>query len=184
MAGEIQWTTTGTARLFGDDLPHDNGMMPWKHIIGRQTDPAVLLPDLFAGIDPDFAARVRPGDFIVAGQRFGTGKAHTTAYVALSALGVRVLCESSFEKVVRGAANLGVPILAQCDGISRVVRDGDVLTVDMLAGEVRRAADGACWRYPPLRTILRKTIEDGGRIGLLTKWLSAHPELREPLVDA
>ncbi len=170
------WRTTGTAHLFGDDLPHDNGMMAWKHIIERQTEPTVLLPCLFEGIDPSFASRVRPGDFIVAGQRFGTGKAHTTAYLALAALDVRILCESSFEKVQRGAANLGVPILAQCSGVASAIRDGEQITVDMLSGEVLTAS-GRRLQYPPLRPILRQAIEQGGRPGILRSWLGAHPEM-------
>lgn len=176
----FQWRTSGTAHVFGDDIAHDNGMMAWKHVIERQTDPAILLPCLFEAIDPGFAARVKPGDFIVAGKRFGSGKPHTTAYAAMAALGLRVLCESSFRKVVRGAANLGVPIMADCAGIRSAIRDGDRICVDMASGEVSRA-DGSMLRFAPMPGEFRQTIEMGGRAGILRAWLAAHPEMAKDL---
>ena len=171
------WTTRGFAHVYGDDIVHDNGMMEWKHIIERQTDPAVLIPCLLAAIDPEFVTRVRPGDFLVAGRRFGTGKAHLTAYIGLEALGVRILCESTFEKVARGVANLGVPMMSECAGITQHLRTGDEIEVDMVSGTVTRVATGESWRYPPVPEALRQFLQDGGRKGFLQNWLAAHPEL-------
>jgi 3-isopropylmalate dehydratase small subunit len=171
-----RWRTSGVAHVFGDDIVHDNGMMAWKHIIERQTDPDILVPCLFEAIDPDFARRVKPGDFIIAGKRFGAGKPHTTAYVAMAALGLRVLCESSFDKVMRGAANLGVPIMANCLEVSSEIRDGESICVDMATGEVVRE-DRATLRYPPLQRVFQQTIELGGRAGILKAWLATHPEM-------
>ena len=122
MQGE--WKTRGRAHVYGDNLVHDNGMMEWKHVIERQTDPAILIPCLFTAIDPAFVGRVKPGDFVVAGRKFGSGKAHTTAYVAMAALGLRILCESTFERVIGGAVNLGVPIMGKCEGITSVIGMG------------------------------------------------------------
>jgi 3-isopropylmalate/(R)-2-methylmalate dehydratase small subunit len=166
--------------VFGDDLVHDNGMMEWKHIIERQTDPAILIPCLFATIDPDFVRRIRPGDFVIAGRRFGSGKPHATAYIAMAALGLRVLCESSFEKVMRAAANLGVPIMAQCAGIAAWLRTGEEISVDMVTGLVRQTASGREEQYPALRPVFRQAIEMGGRRGLLKHWLATHPEFKQP----
>jgi 3-isopropylmalate/(R)-2-methylmalate dehydratase small subunit len=176
----VEWRSSGNCHVFGDDLMHDNGMMEWKHIIERQTDPAILIPRLFAAMDPGFARRVQPGDFVIAGRRFGLGKAHATAYIAMAALGLRVLCESSFEKVMRAAANSGVPIMAQCSGITSWLHTGEEITVDMASGLVIHAASGRSERYPVLRPVFRQAIEMGGRRGLLQQWLSAHPELKLP----
>ena len=158
-------------------------MMGFKQIIERQTDPAVLLPRLFAMIDPGFAERVEPGDFVVAGRRFGSGKAHTTAYIAMDALNMRILCESTFERVIRGAVNLGVPIMGRCAGIAATLRTGDRIEVDMSTGEVTNLATGETVAYPPVPPGLRQVLEDGGRKGFLQKWLASHPELAQPQVQ-
>ncbi len=175
------WKTRGRAHVYGHNIVHDNGMMEWKHIIERQTDPAILIPCLFKGIDPDFVGRVEPGDFVVAGRKFGTGKAHTTAYIALAALGVRILCESTFERVIAGAVNLGVPIMGKCDGITSVISTGDEVEIDMAAGDVVNLSTGKSYVYPPVPEGLRQILLDGGRKGFLQKWLTTHPELAQPL---
>jgi 3-isopropylmalate/(R)-2-methylmalate dehydratase small subunit len=180
----VEWCSGGSCHVFGDDIMHDNGMMEWKYIIERQTDPAILIPRLFAAIDPKFAIEVCPGDFIVAGRRFGLGKPHATAYVAMAALGLRVLCESSFEKVMRAAMNAGVPIMTQCTGISSWLRTGEKIRVDMASGLVTEIASGRSERYPALRPVFRQTIEMGGRRGLLEQWLATHPELKLPRAPA
>ncbi len=175
------WKTQGRCHVFGDDIVHDNGMMEFKHIIERQTDPAILIPRLFAAIDPGFVDRVQPGDFLVAGRRFGAGKAHTTAYIAMEALNMRILCESTFERVIRGAVNLGVPIMGQCSAITAVMQTGDRIEVDMSTGEVTNMTSGRAFTYPPVPSGLLQVLEDGGRKGFLQKWLVSHPELAQPL---
>ncbi len=179
MQGE--WNTRGRAHVYGDNIVHDNGMMEWKHVIERQTDPAILIPCLFTAIDPAFASRVQPGDFVVAGQKFGSGKAHTTAYIALAALGIRILCESTFERVIGGAVNLGVPIMGKCEGITLIVSMGDEIEVDMATGEVTNLTTGVSHNYPPVPEGLRQILRDGGRKGFLQKWLITHPELAQAL---
>ena len=41
----------------------------------------------FESLEPDFAARVRPGDYIVAGENFGCGSSREQAPAVLKALG-------------------------------------------------------------------------------------------------
>lgn len=178
------WKTIGRAHVYGDNLVHDNGMMEWKHVIERQTDPAVLIPCLFAAIDPEFAGRVQPGDFVVAGRKFGSGKAHTTAYIAMASLGLRILCVSTFERVIGGVVNLGVPIMGKCEGIISVIGMGDEIEVDMASGEVTNLSRGTSHFYSPVPEGLRKILENGGRKGFLQNWLVAHPELAQPFEAA
>jgi 3-isopropylmalate/(R)-2-methylmalate dehydratase small subunit len=176
-----EWISRGRCHVFGSDIVHDNGIMDFKFVLARQTDPEILKPHLFETIDPDFAKRVQPGDFIIAGKRFSGGKAHSTGYIPMAALGLRVLCESTFERVLRGAANLGLPVMSQCQGITAEVANGELIEVNMLSGEVYCPGTKRTLRYPPLREDLRKLIESGGRIGLLKQWLVDHPEMAEPL---
>lgn len=176
-----KWVSRGRCHVYGPDVAHDNGLIDFDIVRARETNPDVLMPRLLKDMDPGFIDRVRPNDFIIAGERFGAGKAHTTAYIAMAKLNMRVLCESSFGNVVMGAANLGVPILAHCTGISSVLQMGEEIEVDLLAGTVVRLGSNETLHYAPLPEDLRQIIEVGGRRGLLEKYLDAHPEMKTPL---
>jgi 3-isopropylmalate/(R)-2-methylmalate dehydratase small subunit len=152
-------------------------MIAWKYVIERQVDPDILVPQLFAQIDPDFALRVKPGDFIIAGRGFASGKVHTTAYVAMQALGLRILCESTFVRVIRATVNMGVPMMPSCAGIASLLKDGEEIEVDMSTGEVLRLQTAECLRYQPISEDMREVLLSGGRHGVLKRWLSDHPEL-------
>jgi 3-isopropylmalate/(R)-2-methylmalate dehydratase small subunit len=175
-----QWRTRATAHVLGDDVPHDGGIMTREMVQGRITDPAQLIPHLFRDHDAGLMARVKPGDFIVAGRNFGCGKPHTNGYIALQALGIRVLCASAPASVARSMMNVGLAALDRCEGIAGLVRDGDEIEVDFVTGEVVNRRTGTACSYPPMSPHVRTMIEQGGREGLLKHWLREHPELAEP----
>ena len=105
----------GVCHVFGDGVPHDEGVMAFKYAIERVTDPKLLIPHLFEQVDPSFAKRVKPGDIVVAGKDFCQGKPHTQGYIAMTALGMAVLCESMPHKSLRRAVAIGLPVLTGCD---------------------------------------------------------------------
>ena len=58
----------------------------------------LLLPNLdemkghaFESLDPDFAKKVKPGDFVVGGENFGCGSSREQAPGVLKALGVQAV---------------------------------------------------------------------------------------------
>jgi 3-isopropylmalate/(R)-2-methylmalate dehydratase small subunit len=178
------WCTRGTAHLLGDDVPHDGGVMTRAMMQARVVDPEQLIPHLFEEHQPGFMAKVKSGDFIVAGRNFGCGKPHTNGYIALRALGIRVLCESAPANVARGTMNLGLACLLRCEGITGVVRDGDDIEVDFVTGTVVNHTSGQAHAFPPLGPNERALVEQGGQQGFLRHFLQEHPELAEPWPDA
>jgi 3-isopropylmalate/(R)-2-methylmalate dehydratase small subunit len=161
------WRTRGRAHCYGDDLPHDGGIVPMRVIPMRLTDPDAVVPFLFEEQDPAFRERVRPGDFIIAGRNFGCGKPHTAGYLGFKALGLRILCASTPYTVARALMNLGVPCMGACEDITE-------------SGAVRNLTTGETRRYPPLDARIRGMIEAGGMTGMLRAWLADHPELGVP----
>ena len=66
----------------------------------------LLLPDIeemkthtFESLDPDFASKVKPGDFVVAAENFGCGSSREQAPSVLKALGVRAVIAKSFARI-------------------------------------------------------------------------------------
>ena len=94
----------GTIFKFHNDLDTDQ-------IIASQY---LLLPNLdemkghaFESLDPDFAKKVKPGDFVVGGENFGCGSSREQAPGVLKALGVQAVIAKSFARIFfRNAINI------------------------------------------------------------------------------
>ena len=99
----------GTIFKFYNDLDTDQ-------IIASQY---LLLPNLeemkahtFESQDPDFAKKVKPGDYVVAGENFGCGSSREQAPGVLKALGVKAVIAKSFARIFfRNAINIGLPAI-------------------------------------------------------------------------
>ncbi len=180
MALDGGWKTRGKAHVLGDNVPHDGGIIRFDLVTARIQDPAQLIPYLFDEIDPTLKERVRPGDFIVAGQNFFSGKAHNQGMIAMKALGLRVLCESMPFRSFRAATGVALPCLIHCKGISRLVSTGDEIEADFATGTVSNLTTGASETYPPIPAEIKAIIEEGGMRGMLAAWLRDHPELAQP----
>ncbi|CAN5728404.1 Isopropylmalate/citramalate isomerase small subunit [soil metagenome] len=174
------WKTRARCHVLGHDVLHDGGVMRFDYVTGRVTDPAVLIPELFKEIDPTLISRVKAGDYIVAGRNFFAGKAHNNGMIAMKALGLRVLCESMPFRSFRAAIGAALPCLVQCQGILEYVHDGDEIEADFETGEVKNITTGESRTYPPMAPDIKAMLDEGGMKGLLSKWLTEHPELATP----
>ena len=68
----------------------------------------------FESLDPTFAERVKPGDYVVAAENFGCGSSREQAPSVLKALGVKAVVAKSFARIFyRNAINIArtVPCL-------------------------------------------------------------------------
>lgn len=176
----MNWIRQGHAHVLGDNIPHDGGVISFDNVISRITDPAVLTPLLFREINPELAQRIQPGDFIVAGKNFLTGKAHNNGLYAFMALGVGILCESMGVRAYQGVYNLPVLCLKDCEGISRVVQNGDELHVNYQSGEVYNLTTGNTFSYPPMPRGVQNIVQQGGAMGMLAEHLKNNPQLGAP----
>lgn len=168
----------GFCHLFGDGIPLDEGVMAFKYAIGRVTDPQELIPHLFEHIDPDFVGRVRPGDFVIAGNDFGCGKPHIQGFIAMAGLNMGVLCGSMPYKALRGAISKGLPVLTGCADAAAFAAAGDEIEVDFASGEALNHSTGRRATFPAMPEVLREIISNGGASGQLAAWLEQHPGQR------
>ena len=121
----------------------------------------------FESLDPTFAARVQPGDFVVACENFGCGSSREQAPGVLKALGVKAVIAKSFARIFyRNAINIGLPVIV-CKELYDKVSDQDEMELLMQEGLVK--ANGqtfACTRLPDQ---MQRILDQGGLIASLNK---------------
>ncbi|MDE2198818.1 MAG: 3-isopropylmalate dehydratase small subunit [Rhodospirillales bacterium] len=147
------------ARLFGDDIDTDV-IIPARFLTTR--DPALLAAHCMEPLAPDFAARITPGDVMVAGRNFGCGSSREHAVLALRGAGISCVVARSFARIFfRNAINQGLPLLV-CPEAVEATRDGAPILVDAAAGSI--AVGGREFRAAPLPEFLQGVVKAGGLV--------------------
>jgi len=131
-------------------------------------DPKELARHIFEDIDPDFAARVKKGDILVAGENFGCGSSREQAPQALKQAGFAAIVAKSFARIFyRNAFNIGL-LLIECN--TDFIDDGDELKIDIGASKIRNIAKGLVFDIKPLPEVMLKLLEDGGVVEHFKKY--------------
>jgi 3-isopropylmalate/(R)-2-methylmalate dehydratase small subunit len=155
----------GRAFKFGDGISTD-------HIVpGRLAHLRSNLPELAKHVledaDPTFAARVNPGDFIVAGRNFGLGSSREHAPLVIKLAGVSAVLARSVARIFfRNAINQGLPVLI-CD--TARIDDGDELAVDLAAGIVNDITNGNELLFSRIPRVMLDILDEGGLIPYIQK---------------
>lgn len=121
----------------------------------------------FESLDPEFAGKVRPGDFVVADENFGCGSSREQAPSVLKALGVQAVIAKSFARIFyRNAINIGLPVIV-CKELYDAVKDGEEMTLDMSEGvAIVNGTAYSCTKLPPY---MQGILDQGGLIASLNK---------------
>ena len=155
----MQKVLKGKAFVYGANIDTDQ-IYPGRFL--DQTEPDQIGKHALEGADPNFVKEVQPGDLIVASTNFGCGSSREHAAITLKSAGVGAILADSFGRIFyRNVINLGVPLIV-CPGISKIVKRGDVLTVDMTTGKVVNETTGASAEAQPLSEYVLNILESGG----------------------
>ena len=136
-------TVQGRTWKLGDNVSGDDGIIQFSQVpdLGR-FDLPVLKAMCFATLRPEFPAQVKAGDVVVAGRNFAIQN-HMHASVALKESGIRCIavesCDTGF---LRKSLNIGLPVIV-AKGVTRMVEDGQRLSVDLASGALRNLDTGA-----------------------------------------
>lgn len=160
---------SGRILRVGDSVDTDM-IVPGKYL--STLDPATLARHVLEGLDPSFPARIRPGDILVAGRNFGCGSSREHAPIALRAAGISLILAESFARIFyRNAINIGLPALA-CSGMG-VLREGEMVEVDLRRGMVTARGSGMLLRSEPLGAEVREILEAGSLVALVRRKMEA-----------
>jgi 3-isopropylmalate/(R)-2-methylmalate dehydratase small subunit len=156
----------GRAWRYGDNVDTDV-IIPARYL--TVTDPELLAEHALEGLDPSFAAAVRPGDVIVAGHNFGCGSSREHAPLALKGSGIAAVVAASFARIFfRNAINTGLAVLT-CPQAAEVTESGDEIAIDVAAGTVRNVTKGEEFEAEPIPEFVQEIREMGG----LVPWVRA-----------
>lgn len=156
----------GKAWVVGDDIDTDQ-IYHGQYL--PLTDPKEMAKhamEFVPGME-NFAKEVKSGDIIIAGKNFGCGSSREHAVVCLKENGVSCMVADSFARIFyRNAVNLGFPLL-ECPGISKMVKTGDEVDVDMETGKVINLSTGEKIKSTPPSGLELEIAEKGGLLNYL-----------------
>ncbi|MFQ6122238.1 MAG: 3-isopropylmalate dehydratase small subunit [Dehalococcoidales bacterium] len=156
----------GKAFKFGDGISTDD-IIPGRFAYLRSNLPE-LAKHVLEDADPTFASRVKPGDFIVAGNNFGLGSSREHAPLVIKMAGVKAILAKSVARIFfRNAINLGLPVLI-CD--TDRINDGDELEIDLAAGTIRDITNGNQFTFGKIPKVMLRILDEGGLIPYIQKY--------------
>lgn len=151
----------GRAWKVGDHVDTDV-IIPARYLV--TIDPAELAAHCFEDLDPTLAARIRPGDILVAGENFGQGSSREHAPMAIKAVGIACIVARSYARIFyRNAFNIGLPLL-ECQDLHGVTESEDRLVVDRETGQITNETRGTHHLAAPLPEFMRRLVDAGGII--------------------
>ena len=150
---------TGKVIVVGDNIDTDQ-IYPGCYL--ALTDPKEIGSHCLEGVSKEIAPSFPQGGIVIAGRNFGCGSSREHAPIALLAMGAKAVLADSFARIFfRNAVNLGLlPVI--CKGISRHVKDGQTLTLDLGKGIVTVDETGETLPCEQLGEQAKLILEAGG----------------------
>ena len=150
----------GRAWKFGDGISTDH-IAPGRLFHLRSNLPE-LAKHCLEDAREDYAANVKDGDFVVGGKNFGQGSSREHAAIVIKMSGAGAVMAKSFARIFfRNCINVGLPaLIIDTDKIN----ESDELEVDLEAGTVSDLTTGEEMTAPPLPSVMRRIISDGGLV--------------------
>jgi 3-isopropylmalate/(R)-2-methylmalate dehydratase small subunit len=155
----------GKSFKFGDDISTD--LIAPGRLFHLRSNLPELAKHVLEDADPEFASKVKPGDFVVGGRNFGLGSSREHAPTIIKLAGVGAVLAKSFARIFfRNSINVGLPVLV-CD--TDKISEGDQLEIDLSKGVIKNITSGDELDFNPLPDVMIKILDDGGLTEHITK---------------
>lgn len=156
----------GKAFKFGDNITTDH-IAPGR-LFHLRSDLQEFAKHVLEDADPDFAAKMQKGDFVVAGNNFGLGSSREHAPQIIKISGVQAILAKSFARIFyRNAINIGL-LAIECD--TDLISTGDELELDVKNGLVKNLTQNSEIPFAPLPDVMIKLLGDGGLVEHVKKY--------------
>lgn len=150
----------GKVWKFGDNIDTDL-IIAARYL--NTSEPRELAKHVMEDADPEFVAKMKEGDIIVAGENFGCGSSREHAPIALKAAGISAIIAPTFARIFyRNAFNMGLPIFELEE--SAEIHEGDTVKVDMEKGEVINISQAKTYKFTPIPDFMQELVDAGGLI--------------------
>jgi 3-isopropylmalate/(R)-2-methylmalate dehydratase small subunit len=156
----------GKAFKFGDDISTDH-IAPGRLFHLRSNLPE-FAKHVLEDADPDFASKMKSGDFVVAGNNFGLGSSREHAPQIIKISGVQAVLAKSFARIFyRNSINIGL-LAIECN--TDLIDAGDELELDIKNGIVKNLTKSLEIKFTPLPDVMIKLLNDGGLVEHVKKY--------------
>jgi 3-isopropylmalate/(R)-2-methylmalate dehydratase large subunit len=164
---------SGENRKFGNtwnyadvDNFNTDQMFAGKHTYNiLSSDPAAILPLLFADFDPSFSKTVEKGDIIIAGDNFGCGSSREHPSVGLAYAGVKAVIVKSVNRIFyRSSINQGLPLIVHKEAVE-AYKPGDNVEISFDLGEIIIGSQK--FKFEPLPKKLKEIIDKKGLVNYM-----------------
>ena len=150
---------SGKTHKYGDNVDTDV-IIPARYL--NTPDAKELAKHCMEDIDASFAAKVKPGEIMIAGKNFGCGSSREHAPLAIKACGVACVIAATFARIFyRNALNIGLPIL-ECPEAAKAIKAGDTVSVDFDTGVITDETTGKSFQGEPFPPFMQELIAAGG----------------------
>jgi 3-isopropylmalate/(R)-2-methylmalate dehydratase small subunit len=152
----------GRCWKFGDNIPTDR-LVKSQYVFEPME---VIVRHVMEDLNPEFPAKVRPGDIVLAGKHFGQSSGRAIATKALKATGIGCVVAETFARTFyRNCFEVGLPAL-ELGLIDDLAADGDQVRVDLVSGEFTNLSTGRAARGAAADPFLVEMLDAGGLISL------------------
>lgn len=151
----------GTIWRYGDNIDTDV-IIPARYL--AIADMNELKTHAMEDIDTTFAAKVQPGQILVAGKNFGCGSSREHAPAVIKANGISCIVAESFARIFfRNAINIGLPVIELGDNAQKI-KATDTIGVDLTTGIVTNITTGEQYQGTALPPFIQEIAQAGGLV--------------------
>jgi 3-isopropylmalate/(R)-2-methylmalate dehydratase small subunit len=157
----------GKAHVYKKGHINTDEIIPARYLnLDKEED---LAKHAMEDIDAGFLKKVKQGDFIIAAENFGCGSSREHAVWALRGSGIRAVIADTFARIFyRNCINNGF-LSIECKGISKKVKDGDELEIDVERGVIKNLTKSEEYKFAPIPKFARDIISAGGLLNYIRK---------------
>ena len=165
----MESTLRGHVHKFGKNVDTDV-IIPGKYC--NIIDPAELGKHALEGLDPEYTARMKAGDIIVADTNFGCGSSREVAPIAIKGSGTSAVIAKSFARIFyRNALNIGLPIFESSEAVDGI-ESGDEIELEPATGVIRNITRGTSYQAAQFPPFMQSLIDAGGLVPYVEKRLA------------